>query len=88
VDADQLRIPATQLIFRAWCEDWEKDNLESQDCVIETSFLKNYKDLVFLDPGLDSAFTVASQNCEYYHGRIGGWHLICETNAEDGEAEA
>ena len=88
VDLNQLKLPATQRIFRAWFEDWEQNNLKEQDCVIEANFLAKYKYLLFLDPDSELTFTVASENCEYHCGKKGGWHLISEPNDDDGEAEA
>lgn len=61
VDLNQLKLPETQRIFRAWLEEWETNNLKKQDCVIESRFLEMYKDLVFLDPDLKLTFTVSSQ---------------------------
>ena len=60
-------------------EEWEKEELRTNDVVIEARFLQKYKNLCFKDLDTGNIFTVAPQNAES-HRRKGsrGWHLICE----------
>ena len=88
VDLEPLQRPATTRIFRALLEDWEKDNLMSNDCAIEACLLEKYQNLVFYDPDTGTTFTVASENLEFHRGRKGGgWHLICESSDNSNELE-
>ena len=81
VDVAALQEPVTNRIFRAWVEDWEKEELLKCDPVIEARFLEKYKNLRFKFVDTGAVFTVAPQNAEF-HRKKGdrGWHLICETN--------
>ena len=86
VDVAALQEPVTTRIFRAWVEDWEKEELVTNDPVIEARFLEKYKNLCFRFIDTGDIFTVAQQNAEF-HRRKGdrGWYLICETNGGVGE---
>ena len=81
VDVAALQDPVTTRTFRAWVEDWEKEELLKCDPVIEARFLEKYKNLRFKFVDTGAVFTVAPQNAEF-HRKKGdrGWHLICETN--------
>ena len=81
VDVAALQEPVTTRIFRAWVEDWEKEELLKCDPVIEARFLEKYKNLRFKFVDTGAIFTVTPQNAEF-HRKKGdrGWHLICETN--------
>ena len=88
LDLDTLRQPAIVRTFRAWFEDWERENIKSNDSVTEARFLTKYKNLVFLDPDTKVTFTVVADNCEFRRGRKdGGWHLLCEPNDDELEME-
>ena len=81
-----MQEPVTTRIFRAWVEDREKEELVTNDPVIEARFLEKYKNLCFRFIDTGDIFTVAPQNAEF-HRRKGdrGWHLVCETNGSVGE---
>ena len=81
VDLEELQRPATSRIFRAWVEDWEKEILLTNDCVVEARLLEKYKNLVFFDPDDQVTYTVVEQNLEFHQrnkrkGIVGGWALI------------
>ena len=84
---DNLKKPATQRIFRAWMEDWEKANNKNAG-VIEVRFLEKYKNLGFLNPDTKCYFTVAPENLEFHRGKDNGWHVIGEPNDKEVELEA
>ena len=86
VDTVVLKQPATNRVFRAWVEDWEKDLLKMNDCVAEARILAKYKGLIFWDPDTSANFTVHEENLEFHRGKDGGWHLIgnsSNVNVED-----
>lgn len=81
VDLEALQRPATSRIFRAWVEDWEKEILLTNDCVVEARLLEKYKNLVFFDPDDQVTYTVVEDNLEFHRrnkrkGIAGGWALI------------
>ena len=49
MDVAALQEPVTTRIFRAWVEDWEKEELMKNDPVSEARFLEKYKNLLFRD---------------------------------------
>ena len=90
-----MKQPATERIFRAWLEDWEKEILKKNDCVAEAQLLSKYKDLVFYDMDNEATFVVWNKNMEYHRanrkaGVEGRWALIYVTPDadKDGEGEA
>ena len=88
VDTVVLKQPATNRVFRAWVEDWEKDLLKMNDCVAEARILAKYKGLIFWDPDTSANFTVHEENLEFHRGKDGGWHLIGNSSDESVEDEA
>lgn len=87
VDTVVLKQPATNRVFRAWVEDWEKDLLKMNDCVAEARILAKYKGLIFWDPDTEANFTVHEENLEFHRGKDGGWHLIGNSSDESVEDE-
>ena len=81
VDLEALQRPASSRIFRAWVEDWEKEILLTNDCVVEARLLEKYKNLVFFDNNDQVTYTVFEKNLEFHRrnkrkGIVGGWALI------------
>ena len=62
-------------IFRAYIEDWEKEDRFKNDCVAEARLLAKYKGLVFWDPDTDKTFHV-EKNMEFRRGRSNGWFVL------------
>ena len=87
VDTVVLKQPATNRVFRAWVEDWEKDLLKMNDCVAEARILAKYKGLIFWDPATEANFTVPDEILEFRRGKDGGWHLIGNSSDESVEDE-
>ena len=87
VDTKELKQPATIRIFRDWVEDWEKDLLKMNDCVVEAKILEKYKGLIFWDPDTEANFTVHEENFKFHRGKVGGWHLIGNLSDESVEDE-
>lgn len=88
VDVDEMKKPATIVIFHAWIEDLEKDAVVKTDCVLEARLLEKYTNLVFYNPDTKKTCSVYAGNLEFYYGykKRGinkGWELIAV--AEDGE---
>ena len=81
VDTAELKKPASNRIFRAWMEDWEKEFLKKNDCVAEAALFEKYKNLVFYDPDTKSMFHIVGM--EFHTGRNGGWHLVSESEKDD-----
>ena len=73
--------PVATRIFRAWMENWEKEELSKYNPVIEARFLEECKNLRFKFEDTGASSTVALENAEF-HRKKGdrGCHLICETN--------
>ena len=65
VDTVVLKQPATNRVFRAWVEDWEKDLLKMNDCVAEARILAKYKGLIFWDPDTSANFTVHEETSSF-----------------------
>ena len=49
-------------IFCAWVEDWEKEYITQNDCVVEAYLLAKYKDLKFTDLDEDINYTMWDRN--------------------------
>ena len=75
------------MIFRAWMEDWETENIKNNGCIIEAKYLEKYENLVFLDPDIYYVFAVVSENVEYQRSKRGGWHVIGKPNNDNHEME-
>ena len=88
MDVEDLKKPATHRIFHAWVEDWEKEILTVNDCVLEARLLKKYKDLIFHDLDNDKVLKIWGGNAEFHCanrmlGTNKGWGLVAID--EDGE---
>ena len=89
VELRTLKECATKRIFRAWIEDWEKEDIVDNDCVAEARLLEKYKNLVFYDPDDKTTFTVGDEELEFNRGNKKqdidrGWYAIC-TSADGNE---
>jgi hypothetical protein len=60
-------------IFRAWVEDWEKENMKKEDPVSEARILEKYKDLTWYDPDTQKMFTTGNDKTHLARGRNGGY---------------
>ena len=87
VDTVVLKQPATNRVFRAWVEDWEKDLLKMNDCVAETRILEKYKGLIFWDPDTEANYIVHEENFRIHRVKDGGWPLIGNASDESVEDE-
>ena len=86
---EALKECASKRIFRAWIEDWEKEDILDNDCIAEARLLEKYKNLVFFCPDDQITFTVNSDAMQYHRGSKRknidkGWAAIC-TNANGDE---
>jgi len=86
VDMEALKHVPIRRVFRAWVEDWEKEEARKRnDPVCEAKLLAKYKGLVFRDPDNNNcAFKVWDDYLEFRSGRAGGWFVIakCKNDPE------
>ena len=68
MDVEQLKKPTITKKFCAWLEDWEKDLIQVNDCVVEARLLEEYKDFLFFDPDTGKTYKVWGGNLEFYRG--------------------
>ena len=95
VAVEELKEPAKRRIFRAWLEDWEKDNLTKQDAVVEALFMEKYKNLEFIDfdDAKKTVYKIWDRNLEYHkknrkRGIEAGWGVVyLPKDDPDGEPE-
>jgi hypothetical protein len=71
--------------FKAWIEQWEKDEKRKDHPLTEARFLDKYGSLTWRDPDYDKTFTASDESCSFIKGRTNGW-FINGVN-EDGEEE-
>ena len=90
VNIATLKEPVVQRIFRAYIEDWEKEDRFKNDCVAEARLLAKYKGLVFADPDTGKTFYVVEKNMEFRRGRNNGWFVlaVCLDQDDSKDCEA
>lgn len=88
---ENLKQPKIHKIFRGWLEDWEKELLEINGCVVEARLLEMCRDLMFLDSDTIKTFKVWGFNLLLLRGSwkrdtTKGWGLVCidKDGEEDG----
>ena len=82
VDTNALREPATEHVFHAWVQDWEKEIRFKNDSVAEAHLLQKYKGLVFHDPDTNKTYSIFEENMEYCRGSRNGWFVIAVSSEE------
>jgi DNA topoisomerase VI subunit B len=82
VDTNALRAPATERVFHAWVQDWEKEIRYKNDAVNEARLLQKYKGLVFHDPDTNKTYSIFEENMEYRRGNRNGWFVIAVSSEE------
>ena len=87
VDTNALREPATERVFHAWVQDWEKEIRFKNDSVAEALLLQKYKGLVFHDPDTNKTYSIFEENMEYRRGNRNGWFVIAVSSEEGVEDE-
>lgn len=90
VDINELKKPATERVFRAWVEDWERDCITKNDVVPMTKLKMKYRGLKFADADNGNIEVVITglewrRKNKNFGIKVSSWFLT--TRDENGEEE-
>jgi hypothetical protein len=83
VNTNALKKPATECVFCAWVEDWEKDIRTKMILLQRHACSTSIKVLSFLDPDCKETFSIYEDNMEFCRGNENGWFVIAVCAMED-----